>query len=388
MTAARAFARTKPIVAYKAGRFPESAQGRRLAHRRAGLRGRGLRRGLRARRHRPRLRDRRHLRLRRAGRPPQAAGRAAPRHRHQRRRPRRDGHRRADGAPAACSPSSRPRPWRPLDETLPPAWSHGNPVDVLGRRPLQALRQGGRDRARRPRRRRGARDPHAAGDDQPHRHRARSWPSSPAAARKPILAAWLGGGSMREGAAGPRPRPASPPTARRRRRCKAFMTLVAYAPQPRDPLRDAARHAGELHRSTAQELRARFAALVPAERRHALRGAVQGAARGLRHPGRPGRRRPHAPTRRRGRRGELGYPVVLKMRSPDITHKTDVGGVALDLGDDGGGARGLRAHRRPRRGGAARGAHRRASRCSRWCARGDGVELILGAQAGPGLRRR
>lgn len=31
--------------------------------------------------------------------------------------------------------------------------------------------------------------------------------------------------------------------------------------------------------------------------------------------------------------GELGYPVVLKINSPDITHKTDVGGVSLNLRD-------------------------------------------------------
>lgn len=31
--------------------------------------------------------------------------------------------------------------------------------------------------------------------------------------------------------------------------------------------------------------------------------------------------------------GELGYPVVLKINSPDITHKTDVGGVVLNLRD-------------------------------------------------------
>ncbi len=41
--------------------------------------------------------------------------------------------------------------------------------------------------------------------------------------------------------------------------------------------------------------------------------------------------------------GELGYPVALKILSPDISHKSDVGGVALDpgrrrSGEEGGGA--------------------------------------------------
>ena len=32
-------------------------------------------------------------------------------------------------------------------------------------------------------------------------------------------------------------------------------------------------------------------------------------------------------------RARLGVPVALKISSPDITHKTDVGGVILDLAD-------------------------------------------------------
>ena len=37
----------------------------------------------------------------------------------------------------------------------------------------------------------------------------------------------------------------------------------------------------------------------------------------------------------------IGYPVVLKLHSETITHKTDVGGVQLNLRDDDGGAPGV-----------------------------------------------
>ena len=53
---------------------------------------------------------------------------------------------------------------------------------------------------------------------------------------------------------------------------------------------------------------------------------------------------------------EIGYPVVLKLFSETITHKTDVGGVQLNLGD----ADAVRGAYRDDRGGGARARRRRA----------------------------
>ena len=71
----------------------------------------------------------------------------------------------------------------------------------------------------------------------------------------------------------------------------------------------------------------------------------------------------------------IGYPVVLKVRSPDITHKTDVGGVATGIETPDEVARRIRAHpglgrgapaqaRHPRRDRAADGHRRPATSCS------------------------
>ena len=76
--------------------------------------------------------------------------------------------------------------------------------------------------------------------------------------------------------------------------------------------------------------------------------------------------------RRPRRRSDM--PVALKIRSPDITHKSDVGGVALDLGDAG-----PRCGARPRR-------CSRASRAPRPEARLDGF-LVQQMVAAPGRDR-
>ena len=72
--------------------------------------------------------------------------------------------------------------------------------------------------------------------------------------------------------------------------------------------------------------------------------------------------------------------------SPDITHKSDVGGVALDLGDAERGARRGRGDAGAGRARRARGAASTASWCSRW-SRGPGaIELILGIGEDAGVR--
>ena len=135
MSAARAFARTKPIVAYKAGRFAESAQAAashtgamagvdavyEAAFQRAGI-----------------VRifesddmfDCAELLVQAAS----AQGRPAGDH-HERRRAGRDDHRRADRPGRQNGRRSPRRPSSKLNETLPPFWSHNNPVDVLGDAP-------------------------------------------------------------------------------------------------------------------------------------------------------------------------------------------------------------------------------------------------------------
>ena len=377
MTATRAFARSKPIVAYKAGRFVESA--RAAASHTGALAGEddvyqaafdraGIARvydigsifdcaGLVARYEPPR--GARLAIVTNAGGPGVMATDALIARRGEL----------AELAPATIEA---------LNEALPPFWSHGNPIDVLGdarsKRVAKAVQL-------------ALADPGVDAVLVILTPQAMTVPASTAkaigelAARggKPILAAWLGGRSMREGieilnqagvATYKTPEEA----------VGAFMTLVAYARNlealfetPRDiPVRFTLDRAA---------LRRRFESLVPPEGDTLTEGASKAL---LEAYGIPVAAVHEARTADDAVRiaATLGGPVVLKVLSPDITHKTDVGGVVLDLRDEA----------------AVRAAFARivsSSRAARCGARIDGVtvqpmvtsphgfELLLGAKQDP-----
>lgn len=329
MTAARAFARTKPIVVYKAGRFPESAAAaashtgalagedavydaafQRMSLARvfdigqifdcAELIGRQkVPRG-------PRLAV-----LTNAGGPGVMA---------------------SDALIAARGELARlaDETLKELDDSLPPQWSRRNPVDVLGDAKSKLIAKAARIVLQDP----GVDallvivTPQAMTNPTAV---AREIAALAATTRKPILANWLGGAAMREGT-GLLNEAGIPTYATPEQAVNAFMTLVSYARNlenlyetPKDvPLEFPAPRA---------ETRARFVPLFESA------GDVLGeapskelvAAYGI----------PVVKPEPAGTAGEaaaiagrIGFPVALKILSPDITHKTDAGGVVLDLRDE------------------------------------------------------
>ena len=327
MTAARAFARHKPIIAFKAGRFPASAQAAAshtgalasedavydAAFQRAGIArvselgdvfdcaeliGRGkVPAG-------PRLAI-----VSNAGGPGVIAT---------------DALIAQQGVLAAFAPETTAA----LDEALPPAWSHGNPVDVLGdansKRIEKAARIALADR--------GVDAVLVIVTPQ-----AMTNPTATARAlgklmeqsHKPLLAAWLGGRAMREGlpilaeagiAAYPTPEQA----------VRAFMTLVAYA-RNLETLYETPKDVAIQFPYDRAEAKRRFTA----ERLGAGDVLAEDVSKELLASyGIPVARPVVAATAAEAVEvaGRIGYPVVLKVRSADISHKTDVGGVKLDLG--------------------------------------------------------
>lgn len=328
MSAARAFARRKPIVAYKAGRYPESAAAASshtgalaaedevydAAFRRAGI----------ARVHdigeifdcaeligrsQTPTGDRLAI-VTNAGGPGVMAA---------------DALIEARGTLARLSETTLAA----LGAILPPFWSHRNPVDVLGDAPVDRV----------------ARTVDVVlADPQVDALLVMLAPTSVTdptltasriaeiarGARKPLLAAWLGGASMREGAR--ILEQADIATYETPERAvRAFMTLVDYARNvemiyetPRDI---------PVEFSLDGSPREALAALAPE------RGDTLDETASKRFLARCGvrvimPREAHTADEAAAVAREIGYPVVVKILSPDITHKSDVDGVILDLRDE------------------------------------------------------
>ncbi len=329
MTAARAFARKKPIIVYKAGRFPESAQVAAshtgamasedavydAAFQRAGLArvyeigdifsvaemiGRnkfpqGPRLGI----------------ITNAGGPGVMAT---------------DALIAANGILAKLSAETMSQ----LNENLPAYWSHGNPVDVLGdaraKRIAKAtqivLADKGVDAVLVILTPQAMTNPNGT---------AKEISALVSSTHKPILAAWLGGQSMHEAddilVENGIPSYKTPEQA-----IRAFMTMVAYNRNlatlyetPKDVpveftldrprLRESFNQviAGEeniLSESVSKDILETFG--ISTTKPFFAVNADEAVEIS----------------------GRIGYPVVLKIHSADITHKSDVGGVQLNLGNE------------------------------------------------------
>jgi len=329
MTAARAFARSKPILAYKAGRFPESAKVaashtgamasednvydaafQRVGVARvydigeifdcAGLIGRKkVPRG-------PRLGI-----ITNAGGPGVMATDALISLR---------------GSLAQLTDESM----NGLNQCLPPSWSHGNPVDVLGDANSKRLEKAAKIVAD---------DPDVDAVLVILTPQAMTNPTASAkvigtlaeTTSKPILAAWVGGQSMNEGIRilidKGVPAYKTPEQA-----VRAFMTLVAYA-----------RNLEALY-ETPREIPVRFEFDRVKNRETFIatefsKGSIlsEESSKALLETYGIKTAKPVPATTADEAiaiADKLGYPVVLKINSPDITHKSDSGGVAVNLEND------------------------------------------------------
>ena len=231
------------------------------------------------------------------------------------------------GQLATLSPETRAA----LDGVLPAHWSHGNPIDVLGdaspERYARALEIAARDP--------GSDGllvvltPQAMTDPTRTAEALRPYAQLPG---KPVLASWMGGPDVQAGEAILNkiniPTFSYPDTAAR-----VFLHMWRYTANLQalfetPVLPGGAQRAGARDEVAGIVQRARAAGrslLSEAESKAVL------AAYGI----------PTVPTRVAGSEDEavaaareLGYPVVLKLHSFTITHKTDVGGVKLDLADE------------------------------------------------------
>ena len=215
-----------------------------------------------------------------------------------------------------------------LDAALPATWSHANPVDIIGDAPvarytaaLQAVLDAPETDA--------VLFMHAPTAVVPSAEIAAACLPLMRAATKPVLTCWLGGTAVAAARAACAeagvPTYETPERAAQaylhlvQHRCNQEALLQAPAASGDGAAPDAAaaralldaalaEGRGELNETEAKALLAAYGVPVVATRSVPDTEAAVAAA------------------------AEIGYPVVLKILSPQISHKSDVGGVALDLG--------------------------------------------------------
>jgi acetyltransferase len=215
-----------------------------------------------------------------------------------------------------------------LDEVLPTGWSHGNPVDIIGDAPatryVQALE-------------RTLADPdvgaalliHAPTAIVPPTEIAQGCCEMLTRTRQPALTCWMGGAAVEEAkslcAQAGVPTYSTPEEA-----VGAFLQVVNYARNQRQ-LMEVPSSIPDSFYADAEAARAIIRGVL-AEGRDVL---TEPEAKGVL----AAYRVPVVETRTAASIEEalqcaaaLGFPIALKILSPDISHKSDVGGVALDIG--------------------------------------------------------
>lgn len=217
-----------------------------------------------------------------------------------------------------------------LNENLPPYWSHGNPVDVLGDARAKRIAKAAQivladkntDAVLVILTPQAMTNPVAT---------AREISQLAPTTKKPILAAWLGGKSMREAmqvlydagiAAYQTPEQA----------IRSYMTLVEYARNlqtlyetPRDIPVEFSYDRKKVRKEFLQQLNEQDR-VIPEDTSKSLIEAY-GIPSARPYPA-------SNETEAMELANKIGYPVVMKILSPDISHKTDAGGVMLNLNDE------------------------------------------------------
>ena len=221
-----------------------------------------------------------------------------------------------------------------LNKFLPAAWSHNNPIDILGDAGADRYAKAVEDCGQGPGQRRHAGDSDAPGHDRSGTATAEALKPYAKTPGKPLLACWMGGddGGTRRGYS---QRGGHPDLQVSRYRGTGVLLHVSLYLQSAGAVRDPGMLIGSRWTTaTSRSSQGGSDHQMPCARRGRtilteFESKQLLSAYGI----------PTVDTAHRHDRGpercklaeEIGYPVVLKLYSETITHKTDVGGVQLNL---------------------------------------------------------